>query len=103
MGWGDDERTERRLAARALREAWPVPAELRPELVRILAELARSAEASPRERTSAIKALLQASRLNLEALKVAMAADYQDVLAELEELKGGGELAGGAAGAEASA
>jgi hypothetical protein len=79
-----------------------VPAELRPELVRILAELARSPAASPRERTSAIKALLQASRLNLEALKVAMAADYQDVLAELEEL-GRGELEGGAAGTEAPA
>jgi hypothetical protein len=91
-----------RLAERALRESWPVPAELRPELVRILAELARSADASPRERTSAIKALLQASRLNLEALKVAMAADYQDVLAELEVLQRG-ELAGGAAGAEAPA
>jgi hypothetical protein len=75
-----------RLAERALRESWPVPAELRPELVRILAELARSAAASPRERTSAIKALLQASRLNLEAVKVAMAADYQDVLEELESL-----------------
>jgi hypothetical protein len=91
-----------RLAERALRESWPVPAELRPELVRILAELARSAEASPRERTSSIKALLQASRLNLEAVKVAMAADYQDVLSELEELRGG-ELARGASGAEAPA
>jgi hypothetical protein len=91
-----------RLAERALRESWPVPAELRPELVRILAELARSPTAAPRERTAAIKALLQASRLNLEAMRVAMAADYQDVLAELEELRGA-ELAGGADGAEAPA
>jgi hypothetical protein len=91
-----------RLAERALRESWPVPAELRPELVRILAELARSPSASPRERTSAVKALLQASRLNLEALKVAMAADYQDVLEELEALRDG-ELARGAEGAEAPA
>jgi hypothetical protein len=91
-----------RLAERALRESWPVPAELRPELVRVLAELARSPSASPRERTAAITALLQASRLNLEALKVAMAADYQDVLAELAELRVG-ELGGGAAGAEAPA
>jgi hypothetical protein len=91
-----------RLAERALRESWPVPAELRPELVRILAELARSPEGSPRERTSAIKALLRASRLNLEAIRVAMAADYADVLEELEALRDG-ELACGAAGAEAPA
>src|SRR5262249_31709639 len=99
MRWRD---LEGGLAEQALREAWPVPAELRPELVRVLAELARSAAASPRERTSAIKALLQASRLNLEALKVAMAADYQDVLEELEGLRDG-ELAGGGGGAEAAA
>ena len=94
---------EARLAERALRKSWPVPAELRPELVRILAERAHSPAASPRERTSAIKALLSASRLNLEAVKVAMAADYQDVLDELEVLRGDGELGGGAGGAEAPA
>jgi hypothetical protein len=90
-----------RLAERALRESSDVPAELRPELVQILAQLARSETASPRERTSAIKALLQASRHNLDALKVAMAADYQDVLQELEALRDG-ELAGGAEGAQAA-
>jgi hypothetical protein len=90
-----------RLAERALREAWDVPAELRPELVQILAQVARSETASPRERTSAIKALLQASRLNLDAVKVAIAADYQDVLEELEELRHA-ELAPGAEGAQAA-
>jgi hypothetical protein len=90
-----------RLAERALRESWDVPAKLRPEMVKILAKLARSKTASPRERTSAIKALLQASRINLDAIKVAMAADYQDVLEELEELRHG-ELAPGAEGAEAA-
>jgi hypothetical protein len=90
-----------RLAERALREGWDVPAELRPELVQILAKVARSDEASPRERTSAIKALLQCSRINLEAIKTAMAADYQDVLEELEELRDA-ELAPGAEEAQAA-
>jgi hypothetical protein len=88
-----------RLAERALREAWDVPAELRPELVQVLADLARSKTASPRERTSAIKALLQTSRINLDAIKVAMAADYQDVLEELEELRNA-EVGPGAEGAQ---
>jgi hypothetical protein len=90
-----------RLAERALRESWDVPAELRPELVQVLADLARSPTASPRERTSAIKALLQASRINLDAIQTAMAADYQDVLAELEELRGA-EVGPGAEGAQAA-
>jgi hypothetical protein len=83
-----------RLSERALREAWPVPAAKRPELVAQLIEVALAPDTPPRERTSAIKALLSAGRLNLEAIRVAMAAEYEEVLDRLEALEEG------AAGAE---
>jgi predicted signal transduction protein with EAL and GGDEF domain len=91
--------SEGRLAARALRECWPVPADRRAELVRILLDLAVSPEAAPRERVMAIKSLLAAGRLNIEAIRTAQAADYEDVLDRLAALQGTltrGELADGA-------
>jgi hypothetical protein len=78
-----------RLAERALREAWPVPEERRPELVEILIGVARDPSARPRERVSAVKALLAASRLNLEALRVSMESEEFEVLvARLRALGG---------------
>jgi hypothetical protein len=86
-----------RLAERALREAWPVPEDRRAELVAKLIDVALAGETPPRERVSAVKALLMAGRLNIEAIRTAQAADYEDVLAELEALRG--QLGEGASGA----
>jgi|SRR5262245_15446844 len=86
-----------RLAERALREGWDVPAEKRPELIAKLIDIALGeGPAGPRERVSAIKALLGASRLNLEALRVAMSAEeFAGILGRLERLEGdGGDAAG---------
>ena len=47
----------------------------------------------------AIRSLLAAGRLNIEAIRMAQAADYEDVLARLDALQGTltrGELAEGA-------
>ena len=88
-----------RLAERALREAWPVPEGRRPELVAKLIDVALAADTAPRERVSAVKALLMAGRLNIEAIRTAQAADYEDVLTRLDALQGTltrGELAEGA-------
>ena len=41
-----------------------------------------------RERVSAVKALLMAGRLNIEAIRTAQAADYEEALARLEALEG---------------
>ena len=49
-----------RLAERALREAWPVPEDRRAELVAKLIDVALAEDTPPRERVSAIKALLMA-------------------------------------------
>jgi hypothetical protein len=77
-----------RLAERALREAWPVPEERRAELVAKLIDVAMAADTSARERVSAVKALLMAGRLNLEAIRTAQASDYEDVLEQLDGLRG---------------
>jgi hypothetical protein len=91
-----------RLFCRALREGWDVPAERRPAVIARLVELATSQESAPREATAAARALLQAARLQLEAVKVAEACGYAEALALLEELRrdaGVGETAPGAAAA----
>ena len=62
-----------RLAERALREAWPVPEGRRAELVAKLIDVALAEETPPRERVSAVKALLMAGRLNIEAIRTAQA------------------------------
>jgi hypothetical protein len=77
-----------RLAERALREGWPVPADRKPELVAQLIEVALAAATPPRERVGAIKALLSASKVNLEALRVSMAAaEFEELAARLAALE----------------
>ena len=77
-----------RLAERALREAWPVPEDRRAELVAKLIDVALAKETPARERVSAVKALLMAGRLNIEAIRTAQAADYEDAMADIEALRG---------------
>jgi hypothetical protein len=77
-----------RLAERALREAWPVPEGRRAELVAKLIDVAMAKDTPARERVSAVKALLMAGRLNIEAIRTAQAADYEDVLERIEALRG---------------
>jgi hypothetical protein len=87
-----------RLAERALREAWPVPEDRRAELVAKLIDVALLADTPARERVSAVKALLMAGRLNIEAIRTAQASDYEDALARLDALEGvlpDGQLAAG--------
>ena len=93
--------SEIRLAARALRECWPVPADRREGLVKVLLDVAEDPRAKGRDRAIAIKSLLSAGRLNLEAVKVAQACEYGDVLGELRALReelGCGQLGEGPSG-----
>jgi hypothetical protein len=77
-----------RLMERALRESWPIPDDLRPSLVRRLAYIMTSDNSSPREITSAAKALLSASKCNLDAVNVAMQADtHENITERLKELE----------------
>jgi hypothetical protein len=77
-----------RLVERALRESWPIPEDLRPLLVRRLAHIVESDNSSPREVTSAAKAILSASKINLDAVGVAISAEQHEELTErLEKLE----------------
>jgi hypothetical protein len=96
-------RSELRLYERALRNGWDVPAETRAEVVRVLAEIVGDGTAKRRERTAAARALLQATRVELEAIRVAQEVQYEDLVQRLEALEGsfsspGGELAEGRTG-----
>src|SRR5262249_5830383 len=86
-----------RLAERGLREAWPVPPDRRPELVDRLIAIANNPDTPPREAVAASKALLMASRLNLETIRVSMAArefeELEERLARLEQEGGTDEPA----------
>ena len=55
-----------RLMERALRERWPIRPEYREKIILNLIAIVASRDASPRERTSAAKALLHADALNVE-------------------------------------
>ena len=72
-------RSDLRLYERALRNGWDVPAETRAEVVRVLAEIVRDGNAKRRERTAAARALLQATRVELEAVRVAQGVLYEDL------------------------
>jgi hypothetical protein len=77
-----------RLVERALREYWPIPKALRGPLIKRLAGIVQDTNASPREVTSAAKAILTASRLNLEVVAKAIEADkHEDVLVRLKALE----------------
>jgi hypothetical protein len=76
-----------RLVCRALREGWDVPVARRPEVIARLVELVTSRESAPREATAAARALLQAARLQLEAVKLAEACGYAEARALLEDLR----------------
>lgn len=58
--------TDTRLAARALRQRWPITPELRAKLIEGLAEMATDPNASRRQRIAAIRELMRADKLNLD-------------------------------------
>jgi hypothetical protein len=86
-------RSDSPLLIRALQHGGTIPAEIREEVVAVLGAITADPEARPRERTAAARALLQASRVELEAIGAAEAAPYGDRLERLaapEERAGDG-------------
>jgi hypothetical protein len=77
-----------RLVERAIAESWPIPDKLRPRLIKRLARIMMDRDASPREATSAAKALLSASKINLESIATAMKAqEHEELVERVEELE----------------
>jgi hypothetical protein len=79
-----------RLAARALREAWPITPAVRAKLIETLLGIATSTDPKVRvrEKMSAIRTLMTTSRLNVEGIRVAAAAvEHDALLARLDEIE----------------
>ena len=73
---------------------------MREKVVAVLCEITSDAKARPRERTAAARALLQASRVDLDAIRAAQEAQYGDLAERLRTLEeradaGLAEAAGG--------
>jgi hypothetical protein len=80
-------RSDSPLLIRALHHGWKIPAEMRDKVVAVLCEITADPKARPRERTAAARALLQASRVELEAIRAAEAAQYGALFERLEALE----------------
>ncbi len=77
-----------RLVERALRERWPIPGRIRKPLIERLYEIVEDTGSSPREVTSAAKAILSASELNLEAIASTIKArEHEELAAAVAELR----------------
>lgn len=75
-----------RLIARALRERWPMDDRQRELMMRVLMQIAADQNNSPRERTSAIKALISADRNNIEQEKLQQAEEHHSEKMQGEQL-----------------
>jgi hypothetical protein len=79
---------ETRLVERALRERWPIPKAIRKPLIERLNEVVQDTCSTPREVVSAAKAILYASKLNLETLTATMKAqEHEELLDRVAELE----------------
>ena len=90
----DPSRSDLRLYERALRNGWDVPAATRVEVIRVLGEIVGDAKARRRDRTAAARALLQASRVELDAIRLAESLRYGDLERRVGALEGDGGDAG---------
>lgn len=75
-----------RMMARALRERWPIDDRQRELMMRVLMQIAADASNSPRERTSAIKALISADRNNIEQEKIQQNDEHHGDRLDMERL-----------------
>lgn len=77
-----------RLVERAVRERWPIPNALRGPLINRLAGIVQDPESSPREATAAARAILTASKINLDGIDATIKAQsHEELTAKLAELE----------------
>jgi hypothetical protein len=81
-------RRENRLTERALRERWVIPASLRVSLIRRLSNIVDDLKSGPRETISAAKAILSASKINLDDIAMTIKArEHEDLDRRMTELE----------------
>lgn len=64
-----------RMLERAVREKWPIPDAVREAIIKRQAKIAIDVNSSPREATSAARALISAASHNLEIVKMEIAEE----------------------------
>jgi ribosome maturation protein Sdo1 len=87
-------RSDARLLIRALRQGWNIPVKKRSQVVKVLTDILSNKEATVREKTSAARALMQASRVELDAIRIAQGAQYDNLTQRVEALETGGVSVG---------
>jgi hypothetical protein len=90
LGGGSARRSPRdpRLLERAVRERWAIPAKLRRSLVPRLGAILEQPGVGDREAIAAVKAILTASKINLQNVGVAMKAqEFVDLIPRLEAVE----------------
>jgi hypothetical protein len=90
-------RADLRLYLRALRQGWNIPPEVRTDIIVMLRGIVTDEDATHREKTSAARAVMQASRVELDAIRVAFAARFEDMFRRVEILEGKEQVDGGLA------
>jgi hypothetical protein len=81
-------RAETRLYVRALKQGWNIPRGMRSQIVERLHGIITAADSKSRERTAAARALLQASRVELDAIRLAYGADYENLSKRIAAMEG---------------
>ena len=81
-------RSDAALLKRALNQGWDVPKEIRADIINVLGGIVKNGTTS-RERTSAARAVMQASRVELDAIRLAQGALYENLAGRIEALENG--------------
>jgi hypothetical protein len=81
-------RADIRLYLRALRDGWNIPAEVRADIINMLRGIVTDENATRREKTAAARAVMQASRVELDAIRVAFGARFEEMFRRVEILEG---------------
>ena len=77
-----------RLVDRAVRERWPILKALRGPLIERLAGIVQDPEASPREATAAARAILSASKINLDGIGATIKAqEHAELVARIDAIE----------------
>jgi hypothetical protein len=87
-------RSDARLYIRALQQGWNIPVKKRAQVVKVLCDILSAEKATSREKTSAARALMQASRVELDAIRVAQGALFENLAGRMEVLETEGVSSG---------
>ena len=75
-----------RMMARAITDRWPLSAEYRTSIIKVLMQIALNPSCSPRERTSAAKALIAADAVNMAQSKIIQENQHHQERLQSEQL-----------------